>query len=47
MEAAARRMTTLLKAIGEIAVDEVDEEAGIPYSCPAQHLHSHPSDNAN
>jgi hypothetical protein len=35
MEAATRRIPTLLNATGEIAANEVDEEAGIPYSCPA------------
>jgi hypothetical protein len=24
----------------------VDEEADIPYSCPAQHCHSHPKNDA-
>jgi hypothetical protein len=33
-------------ATGMIATDEVDEETGIPYSCPAQHRHSHHNDDA-
>jgi hypothetical protein len=46
MEAATRRIPALLNATGEIAADTVDEEAGIPYSCPAQHRHSHHNDDA-
>jgi hypothetical protein len=40
-EDSTRRIPTHLNAIGEIATNEVDEEARIPYSCPAQHRHSH------
>jgi hypothetical protein len=46
MEAVTRRIPALLNATGEIATDMVDEEAGIPYSCPAQHRHSHHNDDA-
>jgi hypothetical protein len=40
MEVATRQIATLLNATGEIATDEVDEEAEIPYSCPAQCHHN-------
>jgi hypothetical protein len=46
MKAATRRIPALLNATDENATDEVDEEAGIPYSCPAQHRHSHHNDDA-
>jgi hypothetical protein len=46
MEATTRRILALINATGEIATDKVDEEAGIPYSCTAQHRHSHHSDKA-
>jgi hypothetical protein len=29
-----------------IIAAKVEEEAGIPYSCPAKHRHSHHNDNA-
>jgi hypothetical protein len=45
MKAATRQIVALPNAIDEIAADEVDEEAGIPYSCPAQCRHSHHNDN--
>jgi hypothetical protein len=32
---------TLLNTTNEIAAGEVDKEAGIPYSCPAQHRHKY------
>jgi hypothetical protein len=35
MKAAIRRIPILLNTTGEIIADKVDEEAGIPYSCPA------------
>jgi hypothetical protein len=41
MKAATRRFSALLDATGEIAADEVDEEAGIPYSCLGQRCRSH------
>jgi hypothetical protein len=41
MEAATRRIPALLNTTSKIAADEVDEEAGIPYSCPAQRHHNH------
>jgi hypothetical protein len=41
MEAAIRRIRTVLNATGKIAANKVDEEAEIPYSCHAQHRHSH------
>jgi hypothetical protein len=41
MEAATIRIPSLLNA-----TDEVDEEEGIPYSCPAQRRHSHHNDDA-
>jgi hypothetical protein len=34
MGAVTRRFPILFNAIDEIAVDEVDKEAVIPYSCP-------------
>jgi hypothetical protein len=46
MEALNRRILTLLNATGESAIDKVVEEAGIPYSCPAQHHHSHHNSDA-
>jgi hypothetical protein len=46
MEAATKRIPTLLNATGENAAKEVDEEAGITYSCPAHRLHSHHNDDA-
>jgi hypothetical protein len=46
MEAATRRILALLNATGEIAADKVEEEAGIPYSCPAKRRHSHHNDDA-
>jgi hypothetical protein len=46
MEAAIKRIPALLNVIGEITTDEVDEEAGIPYSYPAQHRHSHHNNDA-
>jgi hypothetical protein len=45
MEAATRRIPALLNGTGEIAADEVDEEAGMPYSCSAQRRHSHHNDD--
>jgi hypothetical protein len=45
MEAATRRILTLLNATSEISTDEVEEEAGIPYSCPTKHHHSHHNDD--
>jgi hypothetical protein len=45
MEVATRQIPALLNATGEIATDEVDEEAEIPYSCPAQCHHSHHNDD--
>jgi hypothetical protein len=47
MKAATRRITALLNATDEIAADEMDEEAGIPYSCTAQRHHSHYGDDAS
>jgi hypothetical protein len=47
METATRRITALLNATSEIAANEVDEEAGISYSCPAQRRHSHHNDDAD
>jgi hypothetical protein len=41
MGAATRRLPALLNATSQIATDEVDDEAGIPYSCPTKHHHSH------
>jgi hypothetical protein len=41
MEVVTRRIPALLDATDEISIDEVDEEVGIPYSCPAQRRHSH------
>jgi hypothetical protein len=41
MEVATRQILALLNATGEINADEVDEEADIPYSSPAQCCHSH------
>jgi hypothetical protein len=41
MEAATRRIPALLNATDEIVADKVDEEAGVPYSCPAKRRHSH------
>jgi hypothetical protein len=37
MEGVIRRFVALLNATGDIAADEVGEEAGIAHSCPAQH----------
>jgi hypothetical protein len=45
MEAATIRIPALLNATDENAADEVDEEAGIPYSCLAQHHQSHHNDD--
>jgi hypothetical protein len=42
----SHRRAALLNLIGEITVDEVDEETGITYFCPGQHLHSHHNDDA-
>jgi hypothetical protein len=47
MKATARQIPTLLNATGEIAADEVDEEAGIPYSSLAQRGHSYHNDDAD
>jgi hypothetical protein len=41
MRAATRWFDALVNTTSEIVVDEVDEKAGISYSCPAQHRHSH------
>jgi hypothetical protein len=46
MEAVTRRIPALFNATGENATDWVDEEAGIPYSYPAQCCHSHHKDDA-
>jgi hypothetical protein len=46
MEATTRRIPALLNATGENAADRVDEEAQIPYFCPAQRRHSHHNDDA-
>jgi hypothetical protein len=46
MEAATRRIPALLNATGENDTNGVDEEAGIPYSYPAQRHHSHHNDDA-
>jgi hypothetical protein len=46
MEAATRWIPALRYATGEIVADQVDEEAGIPYSCPAHHRHNHLNDDA-
>jgi hypothetical protein len=46
MEAATRRISTLLNATIEIITDKVNKEVGIPYSYSAQHLHSHHNDDA-
>jgi hypothetical protein len=34
MKTVTRRISALLNAIDEIVANEVEEEAGIPYSCP-------------
>jgi hypothetical protein len=47
MEAATKQIPALLNATGEIAANEVDEKAGIPYSCPAQRRHTHHSNNVD
>jgi hypothetical protein len=41
MEKATRRISVLLNATTEIAADEMNEDAGIPYSYPAQCHRSH------
>jgi hypothetical protein len=41
MEAATRRILALLNATDKIIADKVDEETGIPYSCPTQRRNSH------
>jgi hypothetical protein len=40
MEAVARRILVLLNATEEIFTDKVDDEVGMPYSCPTQHRHN-------
>jgi hypothetical protein len=46
MEVMTRRIPALLNTTGENAADGIDEEMGIPYSCPAQHRYSHHNDDA-
>jgi hypothetical protein len=46
MEASARRIPALLNTTREIAVDKMDEETGIPYSCPAQRHHKQHNNDA-
>jgi hypothetical protein len=45
MGAVTIRFAVLINIIDEIAANEVDEdeETGLPYSCPAEHHHSHHS----
>jgi hypothetical protein len=46
MKTATKHIPALLNATGEIAAD-VDEETGIPYSCPAQRSDSHHNNDAD
>jgi hypothetical protein len=46
MEVATRQILALLNATGEIDAEEMDEEADIPYSYPAQRYHSHHNNDA-
>jgi hypothetical protein len=47
MAVVTRRIPALVNTTSELAADEVDEEAGIPYFCSAQHRHIHHSDGAD
>jgi hypothetical protein len=47
MEAATRRIPAILNVTGEIAAAEVDEEAGVPYSCFTQLHNSHHSNDTD
>jgi hypothetical protein len=46
MKAATRQIPALRYATGEFVADQVDEEASIAYSCPAQHRHNHLNNDA-
>jgi hypothetical protein len=45
MEVVTRQISALLNATDKIAADEVEVEAGIPYSCPTQQHHRHYNDD--
>jgi hypothetical protein len=45
METVIRQIPTLLNATGVIVTAKVEEQAGIPYSCPAKRRHSDHNDD--